>query len=184
MCFPKWKHMNLTSFFLWNHRASGGCPFHTKWWYSQQLPVNLFTCGVFQTGVYWSIPQPSQSFVAFVSNLFEMCCCRQIQNKHVFTKTNEGVEVKCWIYCVCTVFKSNSFGIAVIWPLRHLVKNQSFEKKKIHFDLVMMDKSEVRGSPGLTKIMNILTRSHGYPSGAADHPADTAIATAQQNCRY
>ncbi len=37
------------------------------------------------------------------TNLFEMCCLDQIQNKHVFIKITEGDEVKSLICCLCAV---------------------------------------------------------------------------------
>lgn len=58
--------------------------------------MDLFTCGAFQTGVFF----PSVFFFfASVSIWWKTCCCSQIHNKHAVI-----IEAKHSPYCLCTVF--------------------------------------------------------------------------------
>lgn len=75
--------MNVDPSLLVNDRAFEGRPFCTQSWYYHLLAVNLFTCGLFQTGVCCSC-----------HNSFETCRWCQIHNKQIFTKISEVVEVK------------------------------------------------------------------------------------------
>lgn len=52
--------------------------FHTQTWYSR-----LFTCGIFQTGVFWALCNfPSLSLP--LSQHVKMCCWHQIQRKYTY----------------------------------------------------------------------------------------------------
>ena len=64
-------------------------------------PVNLFTCGVFQTGVLGAV---RNVFCCSCHNLFEKWCWHQTHNKNLFTKINEAVEVKHKTYCHCPLY--------------------------------------------------------------------------------
>ena len=56
-------------------------PKYQIWWY-YLLPMNPFTCGLFQTGAFWAFTV----FSCLCFNLFKTCYWHQIQNWHVFWK--------------------------------------------------------------------------------------------------
>lgn len=48
----------------------------------------LFTCGMVH------VVSEHSSFCCSRPDLFETCCCQQLQNKHIITKINECDDVK------------------------------------------------------------------------------------------
>lgn len=46
------KVLNLAPSVLVDDWALGGCPSQTQSWYCHMLPMDLFTCGMFQTGIF------------------------------------------------------------------------------------------------------------------------------------
>lgn len=57
--------------------------FHTKLWYFYFLLINLFSYGVFQTGLL--LFHNSPSFFVPRSQTFEKCVAETNQNRHIFT---------------------------------------------------------------------------------------------------
>lgn len=89
-CFTKWWPSPYPC--LWTNE-----PYQS--WYYHLVPMNLFTCEIFQTGVFWSLQQLSQSFVAPVPIFVHL-----IPNKHIFAPASDVAEGKQELCSLCNAF--------------------------------------------------------------------------------
>ena len=68
--------LNLAPSVLMNNWTPPWYPLHTQSRCYQLSPMNLFTCGTFQTGVFWAFQNFPNTLLP-LSNLSETCCCNQ-----------------------------------------------------------------------------------------------------------
>lgn len=84
-----------------NSWAFRWCSFHTQSWFYHLLPMNLFTHGMFQTGVSGASHNYPRLWLS--PNLLETCCSHQFQNANTFTKINYVYE-ETLNNCLCSAF--------------------------------------------------------------------------------
>lgn len=93
--------MQVQDLHIFNDRAFWG-----YWSLPYQMTVlspvtmNLFICGMIQTGVFGAFHHFPSS-IAPVATCLKTCCCHQIQNKQIFTKLTRLIHKKIFsLYCV------------------------------------------------------------------------------------